>query len=144
MTTGHVSQHGVPTHALSVFDDCNIYRGASLMAFQSIFQYAIRHGLTTNAFTELLQLLSLHASEGASLPRSVYRMKNYFIQAFPESKLIQQHWYCSFCQRPLPSRDTVCTGRECSSGPPAGFVTVPISPQMKQIRDGGEYYEYSL
>ena len=23
VTTGHVSQHGVPTHALSVFDDCN-------------------------------------------------------------------------------------------------------------------------
>ncbi len=47
-----------------------------------IFKYAIRHGLTTKAFTELLQLLSVHVPQGASLPKSVYLLKCFFVRSF--------------------------------------------------------------
>lgn len=66
-----------------------IYPGALLTVLQSyllVFQYATRHGLTTKAFTELLHVLSVHAPLGSSIPKSVHRLKCFFVQAFPHAK----------------------------------------------------------
>ena len=38
---------------------------STLQSYLLIFQYAVRHGLTTKAFTELLQLLSVHLPQDA-------------------------------------------------------------------------------
>ena len=112
-----------------------LYPGALLTVFQSyllIFQYAVRHSLTTKAFTELLQLLSLHTPLGAGLPKSVYKLKCFFIQAFPEANCIA-HPYCSYYHRPLPLLDAGCAGNGCGGGRPTEFVTIP---QIKRMMEG--------
>lgn len=79
----------------------------SSLRFKAVYLFfstpsATRHSLTTKAFTELLQLLSVHVPQGASVPKSVHRLKTLFLEAFPEAKA-NQHFYCSCCQRPIPS-----------------------------------------
>ncbi len=132
-----VTTHGIPARMIPSLDgrilSTPIFPSAVLTMFESyllIFQYAIRHGLTTKAFTELLQLLSVHVPQGAALPKSVYLLKRLFVKAFPECTSVP-HWYCSFCQRSLPACDATCTGRGCSSGPPAVFITIPLGPQIR-------------
>lgn len=115
-----------------------LYPGAQLSTFQShllIFQYAIRHGLTNKAFTELLQLLSVHAPSGACVPKSVHILKQEFMDAFPEAKA-EEHLYCSLCQRSMSSRAQGCTGEGCTEGCLAVFITVPLGPQVKRMMEG--------
>lgn len=116
-----------------------LYPGAQLSPIQSrllVFQYAIRHSLTTKAFTELLQLLSVHVPRGAAIPKSVHRLKNYFVESFPEAKA-NRHFYCSCCQRPIPSTGAPsCSGNGCSGGRPVVFITIPLGPQIKRMMEG--------
>lgn len=116
-----------------------LYPGAQLSPIQSrllIFQYAIRHSLTTKAFTELLQLLSVHVPQGASVPKSVHRLKTLFLEAFPEAKA-NQHFYCSCCQRPIPSTgDQRCSGNGGGGGRPVVFITIPLGPQIRRMMEG--------
>ena len=78
---------------------------------------------------ELLQLISVHVPQGSSLPKSLHTLKRFFIEAFP-------HIYCSFCLRPLPSRDTKCSGRSCRGGSSGVFITIALGPQLKQLMEG--------
>lgn len=120
-----------------------LYPGALLTVFQSyllIFQYAVRHSLTTKVFTELLQLLSLHTPQGAGLPKSVYKLKHFFIQAFPEANCIA-HPYCSYCHRPLPLLDAGCAENGCGGGRPTEFVTIPLGPQIKRMMEDPDTWE---
>lgn len=120
---------------------CNktpLYPGAQLSSFESkllLFQYAIRHGLTTRAFTELLLLISVHLPPGAAVPKSVYSLKRCFLESFPEAEA-SQNYYCSCCQRFIPSAVESCSGNGCSGGYPAAFITVPIGPQIKRMMEG--------
>ena len=92
-----------------------LYAGSPISTLQSyllIFQYAVRHSLTAKAFTELLQLLSVHLPRGARLPKTVHSLKRFFVDAFPEAQAVQ-HFYCSW---PLPSPGASCVGSGCSGG----------------------------
>lgn len=91
------SRRGLPA------DETPLYPGAQVTAFQSrllVFQFAVRHSLTTKAFTELLQLLRVHVPRGSAVPTSVHSLKRTFVQAFPETEAIH-HVYCGCCQRHL-------------------------------------------
>ena len=95
-----------------------LFPQAELSILQSnllVFQFAIRHSLTGKAFTELLQLLSVHLPKGAAVPKSVHTFKRFFVDAFPQSQAIQ-HVYCSCCQRPLTGKSERCLGNGCSGG----------------------------
>lgn len=62
-------------------DQTPLYPNAELTSFQShllLFQYGLRHSLTTKAFTELLQLLTVHLPRGAKVPKSVHHLKRFF------------------------------------------------------------------
>ncbi len=118
--------------------DTPLYQNAPLTILQSymlLFQCAIRHCLTSKALTELLQLLSVHIPLGAALPKSVHSLKQFFVRAYPHTQPVE-HFYCSFCQRPLPSCDTKCSGRSCTGGSSGVFITIPLGPQLKLIMKG--------
>jgi hypothetical protein len=128
-----------PSHATYQYDQTPLYSEARLTASQSsllIFQYAIRHSLTTKAFTELLQLLSVHVPQGSALPKSVHHLKRNFLQAFPEAEAERQY-YCECCQRSLPTPDVACTGG-CEGSSSASFITVPLGPQLKKMMEDAE------
>lgn len=51
------------------------YDSAEISVFESYllcFQFAIRHSLTAKAFSELLQLLSVHLPSSSMAPKSIY------------------------------------------------------------------------
>ena len=120
-------------------DNTPLYPGAQLSTFQShllVFQYAIRHSMTTRAFTELLQLLSVHLPRGAAVQKSVHSLKRFFVECFPEAQALE-HYYCNCCQRPLPSSEASCMGNGCSGdGHSAVFITIPIAVQLKRMMEG--------
>ena len=116
-----------------------LYPRSDLSTFQCyllVFQYAIRHSLTTKAFTELLQLLAVHLPRGAAVPRSVHNLKRFFVDCFPESQSVR-HYYCTCCQRTLPSDSSRCQGHGCSGGSSAEFITIPAGAQLKRMMEGG-------
>ena len=134
----HVSLPPEPSRSLlpsgSATRDRKLYPGADLSTFQCyllVFQYAIRHSLTTKAFTELLQLIAVHLPKEAAIPRSVHNLKRFFVESYPELQPIQ-HYYCSCCQRPLLSDSSICNGHGCSGGSSATFITIPTA----QVSDG--------
>ena len=84
-----------------------LYTGAQLSATQShllVFQYALRHGLTSKALTELLQLISVHLPSGAHVPKSVQKLKRFILESFSDAEVVR-HFYCKCCQRCLSSAD---------------------------------------
>ncbi len=110
-----------------------LYPDSALTVFQSyllVFQYTVRHSLTSKAFAELLQFLAVHTPPGARIPKSVHMLKRFFLEAFPQAKS-NTHLYCSVCQRSLPTMDSKCTGNGFSGGSPAEFITIPLGPQIK-------------
>ena len=126
-----ISDHALPV----VADQIPLYPDAQLTSFQShllLFQYAVRHSLTTKA---LLQLLSVHLPQGARVPKSVYHLKRFFLEAYPEANAVR-HYFCACCQRPLPSGDSTC---DCGGGSTAMFITVPLGPQIKRKMEGIQY-----
>ena len=139
--TPRPTAHAVMARSVS---DSPLYPGSQLSTFQShllVFQYAIRHSLTKKAFTELLQLLSVHLPPGAGIPKSVHSLKQVFVEAFPEAKA-EQHLYCSCCQRLIPLGATSCVGDGCNHGSPAVFITLPIGPQLKRMMEGIYIHTY--
>ena len=114
------------------FKGIPLYPEARLTSLQSslfVFQYAIRHSLTTKAFTELV---SVHIPPGAAVPKSVYQLKQSFLQAFPDIEAVRHH-YCASCGTTLLSTREEC---DCSYYSPATFITVPLRPQVKQMMEG--------
>ena len=127
-----------PTEGEAAGHGAALYPQAELSIFQSnllVFQFAIRHSLTGKAFTELLQLLSVHLPKGAAVPKSVHTFKRFFVDAFPQSQAIQ-HVYCSCCQRPLAGKSERCLGYGYSGGDQAIFITLPLGPQLKNLMEG--------
>ena len=120
------------------FDTRPLYPDARLTTVQSqllIFQYSIRHSLTSKALTELMQLISVHLPQGATVPKSVYHLKQNFLKIFPDAES-ERHYFCECCQRPLTSLDVACVGDGCGGSSPATFITVPLGVQVKRMMEG--------
>lgn len=87
-----------------------LYGGAEISVFHAfllIFQFAVRHSLTTKAFAELLHLIAALLPLKAKTPKTVTSLKKFFVEIFPQSKTIE-HWYCANCLQNLPSKSSVC------------------------------------
>ena len=109
------------------------YEGAPITAFEShmlCFQFAVRHSVTSVAFTELV---------GALLPRcnvstSVYRLKKFFLDLFPHAKCCT-HDYCTNCHR-LLKPNQLCQTTGCGSLNSDQFISIPLVSQLKQLIEG--------
>ena len=66
--------HCIESTGCTFSSETPLYPGAPLSSPQRlllIFQYAMWHSLSKKAFTELLQLLSVHLPKDAQIPKSV-------------------------------------------------------------------------
>ena len=116
-----------PTTSSTVQDKL-LYKGAPAdltvhIAYVLLFQYSVRHSLTSKAFQELLQLMTVFLPKDAAIPKSVRHLKQYFVKTYPEQCPKMQK-YCSFCQSLI---EKTCS---CNAGV-SQFVTVPVGPQLK-------------
>lgn len=98
------------------------------------FQFSLKHSLTKVAFTELLQLISVHLPKTASYPASIHSIKRFFLECFPHANP-EVHHYCTYCLAVLPS-DDMCTRVNCPGGDVAQFISVPLGPQLKNMMQG--------
>ena len=104
--------------------------------------YAIKHDLTGQAITNLLQLLTLILPSGNILPDTLRNFKAYFRNL--ENPFILHH-YCAFCLSYVDKQATVCPNAACmrelsSRHAKAYFIEVPVVQQLATFFSRGEFY----
>ena len=122
-----------------------LYDNAEISVFEShllSFQFAIRHSLTTKAFSELLQLLSVHLPSSSMAPRSIYRLKSFFVDLFPHASPTV-HPYCAFCLS-LLGEEGFCSTEGCQGGAKEEFISIALAPQLRRIFEGKGVHNNSI
>lgn len=112
LTSSSFEAHGNPLNSekLKAASEKTLYEGAQisiLLSYLLIFQFVINHSLSGKAFTELLQLLSIHLPRDAKLPSSAQKLKSFFADLFPDVTPVT-YGYCSQCLALLPSPLSTC------------------------------------
>ena len=115
-----------------------IFEGSVITAVQAaflIFQFCLRHHLTTKAISELLLLISVLLPLGNRLSKSVYKLKRLIVEEIPDI-CVFNHYYCSDCLAPLTSKTSKCPNTCCTSDQFDHFITAPLGPQLKHMMEG--------
>ena len=113
-----------------------LYDGADLNVIDSyllLLQYSLRHSLTKKAFSELIQLVSVHLPSASKSAESLHKLKGIFIKLFDDIKSVSCK-YCSKCHRLLESTTTVCPSGCCVSIDE--FLHIPLKPQLRRKIEG--------
>lgn len=120
-----------------------LYDDAELSVLDShllVYQYALRHCITTQAFTELISLMETHMPRNSRGVSSLYKLRKFFEENFNDTKC-QAYEYCSKCHRLIDSEITGEIG--CSSGCEGAtvnkFIYVPVEAQLKKKLEGTLY-----
>lgn len=128
-TNDTAGPHETNEHSQPLFAGSRV---STLEAHFMIFQYALRHHLTAKALAELLSLLQVLAPAANLMPKSVYLLKSFFLQAFPNISVVEQY-YCHFCHMP---RDHQCSNQLCTRNTFDRFITIPLAPQLQEMMKG--------
>lgn len=105
-----------------------------LQAYFMVFQFALKHHLSSKAFSELLLLLKILLPADNSLPKSIYLFRSFLVKSFPHVEVCE-HYYCQDCHEPLNGLNALCS---CSRS--ERFITVPIGPSLVQMMQGEQCY----
>ena len=114
-----------------------LYDDAEISVLEShlfCFQFSIRHSLTAKAFSELLQLLSVHLPSSSLAPKSIYRLKSFFIDLFPHASPTV-YPYCVTCLS-LLGEEGFCLTEGCQGGAREEFISIALAPQLRRIFEG--------
>ena len=110
-----------------------LYDGAKLSTFESyllIMNYSLRHSLTKQAVSDLLNLVGMH------LPTSMashYKLKNFFQDLYADIAF-KIHYCCSLCHSPFDDAKAVC--RHGCDGTAMEFLTISVEAQLKRKLEG--------
>ena len=120
-----------------------LFPGSDISIFQShllLYQFHLKHGLTTEGCMELLTLLKMHMPMSDNLPSS-YTLKQLFAALFP-NLISSIHYYCSryHCYLEKSVSCSRCVGESTVDS----FVSVPLQAQIKQKMEGKPIYNYTL
>lgn len=131
-----VGEKAPATESQTLESEC-LYPGSKVgitEAVLMIFQFALKHHLSSKAFAEMLLLLRVLLPQNCQLPKSVHLLKRFFLQLFPDVK-VTEHKYCSDCHLPIQS-GTGCTNAYSGCATVKRFVTVPLGSQLKRMMEG--------
>ena len=115
----------------------HLYDGAQINVLESyilMLQFALKHTLTKKVFEELLLLIIAHLPKEAKIPKSIYKLKQYFVALLPKVK-ITTHQYCKVCHELLSDSKANCAGN-CHPRKVGEFVYVPVGPQIERKLQG--------
>lgn len=115
----------------SLYEGCRV---TILQAYLMVFQFVLKHHLSAKAFSELLLLLSALLPIGSQLPKSVYRLKHFFMKVLPGFKVVE-HQYCNNCHSPIETGGT-CSNMLCTCNKVSHFISIPLGPQLKTMMEG--------
>ena len=117
-----------------------LYEGAELSVLDShllLYQYALRHCLTKQAFMELISLVDTHVPKDSKAASSLYKLRKFFEEHFNDTKC-HIYEYCAKCHRLLDSE--VTGGAGCSSGCGGStvnqFIFISVEAQLKKKLEG--------
>ena len=114
-----------------------LYEGADLTILDSYilhYEFALRHRLTKQAFSELIGLVSAHLPSSESPALSVHMLQQFFVRHFDELAPISYH-YCSACHRLLEPPNVVDCPNGCAAAT-SQFLHIPLSLQLKRRLEG--------
>lgn len=92
-------------HSRPLFENSSV---TMLQAYFMVFQFALKHYLSSKAFSELLLLLKILLPADNSLPKSIYLFKSVLVKSFPHVEVCE-HYYCQDCHEPLNGSNALCS-----------------------------------
>lgn len=98
-------------------------------------QFKLRHNLTEQALSDLLQLLKLHCpSPNQCVPSAYVFNKQFECLKYP----IKFHYYCSRCLQEVEYSSSVCPNLPCSQNlcslrSKSSFIEIPVEQQLKSL-----------
>ena len=113
-----------------------LYDGSDLTVLESylvLYQFALRHGISKQALTDLVSLVNIHLPQSAKSAPSFYKLKQFFEHHFGDMEA-HVHYYCTQCHRLVDSDKSLCPNN-CGSGV-SQFVYLPIEPQLRRKLEG--------
>ena len=123
--------------------NCLLYPGALITAGASlliIFTFSMKHKLSGQALSDLLQLILLHCGSPLSTSafNSLFEFKKYFQNI---TSPVKYHKYCSSCLTGLNSNDienNICPNKSCLSkldfkNAVSFFIEVPLVSQLQDL-----------
>lgn len=119
-------------HSEPLFEGSSV---STLQAYVMLFQYALRHHLSSKVLSELLLLLKVLLPAGNTMPRSMYLLKSFFVKAFSNIEINEQP-YCRDCHTLLDQQSDQCSNILCSGDHFDRFIAIPIGPQLVQMMKG--------
>ena len=114
-----------------------LYPGSEVTILDSyilLYEYALRHKLTKEAFSELLQLVSVHLPSSANSAKSVYLLQKYFEKHFNDTTG-ECYYYCIKCHRQVEGASNDCPSG-CTHAGLNKFLYIPVEPQLKRRLEG--------
>ena len=111
-----------------------LYPGSEVTILDSyilLYEYALRHKLTKEAFSELLQLVSVHLPSSANSAKSVYLLQKYFEKHFNDTTG-ECYYYCIKCHRQVEGASNNCPSG-CTHAGLNKFLYIPVEPQLKRL-----------
>jgi len=94
-----------------------------------IMKYAIKHNLTMDALTDLLQLVKLHCPSPNNIPSTLFLFKKHFQELqYP----VIYHDYCNSCLMEISDNSEVCSNQECCTvnKSVSSFIELPVRLQL--------------
>ena len=118
-----------------VFEDCPLTESSSNLL---ILNYSIRHNLTLQATSDLLDLLRLHCPVSNTIPSSLHRFYNQLPKLNYPTTL---HYFCSSCLQLVPSKQIfTCPNISCGKllsefRALSSFIELPLEEQIVNLME---------
>ena len=116
-------------------DECDVdkplYPGGRLTvleSYMSITKYSLRHSLTKQALSDLLDLLDCHLPTTRMV--SLHKFRKYFLELY-EDITFSTHYCCTVCQSPLENASSTCRNG-CDKIGSIEFLSIHIEPQLRR------------
>lgn len=115
-----------------------LYKEASITTSASsvlLMKYAMKHKLSMEALTDLLQIVKLHCPSPNNIPSSLFHFKKQFKDfQYP----INYHYFCNVCLSEVPKDVEFCSNQACSysfteANSLSSFIELPVGLQLKSI-----------
>ena len=111
-----------------------LYDGTELTTFESYFlllQYSLHHGLSKQAFSDLLTLVGMHLPTGSMA--SLYKVKKLFRELYGDITF-ELCYCCSLCHSLIEDANAACP-QSCDAST-IEFLSIPIVNQLKRRLEG--------
>ena len=101
-----------------------------------VMQYSVRHNITQEALSDLLQLLQICGPSATDIPSTVYKFKQQFKFL---SSAFTFHYFCSKCMLVLPTNTlTICPNDACKCnltlhGSVSSFIETDFKSQVTRL-----------